>query len=151
MRRIAGSAELGRAHMGWDIALGLSALAPLFLCAGLAFLGPYVPALIPRTLSVMWSACLLAFFAGVRRGLGFSEAGGAGRGEIATLLGLFALAVAAMMFCSPALAAVGLVCVGALDAWAARRGETPAYFTAFRPIQMALAAAAMLVVQIRAG
>ena len=38
-----------------------------------------------------------------------------------------------------------------LDALAARRRETPAYFATFRPIQMGLGAMAMLIVQVRVG
>ena len=149
--RIETDAALGRARRGQDIALGALALLPLFGGAALSFASGAVAGIIPGTLTVIWASALLAFFAGVRRGLSFSEAGGASAGEIATMLALFAVAIISMLFCSPVLAALGLIMVGMLDTLAARRGEAPAYFTTFRPIQMGLGAMAMLVVQVRAG
>jgi hypothetical protein len=149
--RILSTSDLGRAGAARDVALGLAALLPILACVAIAYLFPAAPSMIPRTLAVMWSACLLAFFAGVRRGLTFSEVGGARRTELVSMLVLFGLGVTSMLFCNAAVAALGLVCVGAFDALAARRGEAPRYFTAFRPIQMALGAGAMLLIQIRAG
>lgn len=146
--RIQSSAELGRAHMGWDVGLGLLALLPLLGCAVLAF-DPNFPRGTVARAAVTWCACLIAFFAGVRRGLTFSERGGARLSELATMLGLFAVAVASLLAASAALAALGLVAVAVLDAVAARRGQAPGYMTLFRPIQLAVGAICMLVVQAR--
>ena len=97
---------------------------------------------------MIWAGSLLAFFAGVRRGLTFSEAGGGRAGELATMLAAFGLGVVSLVLVSPAVAAVGLGGVGVLDAVAARRREAPGYFVAFRPPQMLIAVAALLLIQI---
>jgi len=151
-RRVTNSADLGRARRLGDTALGLAAIIPILACAALAQLAPTtVPMLAARGGAVIWSACLLAFFAGVRRGLTFSEAAGARLGELATMLSLFVLAVVTLVANSPAVAAFGLACVGLLDARAARRGEVPRYFRALRLPQMAICAAALILIQIRTG
>lgn len=137
-------------HLGRDVALGLATLLPLFACATLAFMPTIAPVIITRTLAVIWASGLLAFSAGVRRGLSFTTSTDSGGHSVMTQLALFGAAMLSMMFCSPVFAAIGLVGVGALDALAARRVQAPAYFTPLRPIQMALGAAAMLIVQIRA-
>lgn len=149
--RIGDSRELGRARRGLDVALGTCALLPLAACASAPWTAPGVPDLVVRTLAVIWAASLVAFFAGVRRGLTFSEAGGGRASELITMLGVFAVGVVSMVFCSPALAAVGLGAVGVLDAVAATRGETPGYFTEFRPVQMAIAVALLLLIQAKVG
>ncbi len=143
--------EPSRPRLGRDIALGLAAVSPLFVCAGLAFTPTLAPALISRTVAVIWASGLLACYAGVRRGLSLAEVAGASNRAVACQVAIFGSAMLSMMFCSPALAAAGLVGVGALDAISSRRAEAPAFFTVFRPLQMALAAAAMLLVQIGAG
>jgi hypothetical protein len=149
--RISNSRDLGRAHRWFDLLLGSSAVVPLLALAATPWVAPSVPALIVRTLSVIWGASLITFFAGVRRGLTFSERGGGRPWELITMLGLFAVGVFSLMFCSPGLAALGLLAVGGLDAVAGRRGEAPLYFTAFRPPQMILAAVALAVVQATSG
>ena len=150
-RRISRSVELGRAKRGFDLLLGSSALVPILACAVVDWLAPAAPRLLVRTVAVIWAASLLAFFAGVRRGLTFSEAGGGRASELATMLALFALGVASLLLVSPAMAAAGLAAVGVLDAVAARRREAPGYFVAFRPPQMLAGVAALVLVQMRAG
>ena len=145
--RVPDSAELGRARLGFDLLLGTSALVPLLVCAALAWLAPGAPQPLLRTLAVIWAASLLAFFAGVRRGLTFSEAGGGRATELATMLATFGLGVLSLVLVSPALAALGLAGVGVLDAMAARRREAPGYFVVFRPPQMLTAVVALLLVQ----
>ncbi len=149
--RIRRSDELGRAHRGFDLLLGSSAVVPIVAAAILVWFVPAGPAALVRELVVIWSGALLAFFAGVRRGLTFSEAGGGHVGELATMLGFFVFGVAAIVLLSPIVAAVGLAAVGALDAWSGRRSESPRYFSVFRPPQMALAVLALVAVQIRVG
>jgi hypothetical protein len=149
--RIRSGGELGRAKRSFDLLLGTVALVPLLGCAALPWIAPGAPGLIVRTLSVIWASSLIAFFAGVRRGLTFSEAGGGRAGELATMLGLFFTGVASMLLCSPLLAALGLAAVGVLDAVAGRRLEAPPYFSAFRPVQMAVGALALLLVQWKVG
>lgn len=111
----------------------------------LAWLAPGELALV-RRLALAWSACLVSFLGGVRRGLTFSEARGGRVAEIASMFLLFALALAALVVGSLVLGAAGLACAGALDAAAGRRREAPGYFRTFRPLQMGLCAAAALAV-----
>jgi hypothetical protein len=147
--RVTRSADLGRARRSLDLAFGSAAAVPLVAAAvGVWLVAPEL-ALVLRTWAVIWAAGLLTFFAGVRRGLTFSEAGGGRATELATMFGLFALGMLAMVLCSAAIAAAGLAAVGVLDAVAGRRREAPGYFAAFRPWQMGLCALAMVAVQLR--
>ena len=150
-KRVPEGADLGRAKRGFDLLLGTSALVPLVACAALTWLAPSTAQPLVRTLAVIWAASLLAFFAGVRRGLTFSEAGGGRPSELATMLATFGLGVISLVLLSPALAAVGLGGVGLLDAAAARRREAPGYFVVFRPPQMLAAVIALLIVQFHRG
>ncbi len=147
-KRVAEGAELGRAKRGFDLLLGTSALVPLIACAALTWLAPGASQPLVKTLAVIWSASLLAFFAGVRRGLTFSEAGGGQAGELVTMLAVFGLGVVSLVLVSPLVDAVGLGGVGVLDALAARRREAPGYFVVFRPPQMLAAVIALLIVQL---
>ena len=149
--RVPTSSDLGRSRRGFDLFLGTSAVAPILACAVLDWFVPAVPKSFVRALAVIWSASLLTFFAGVRRGLTFSEVGGGRPSELATMLGLFAMGVLSLVFVSPILAGAGLAAVGLLDAAAGRRREAPGYFAAFRPVQMAVCAVAMIAVQFRSG
>ena len=149
--RIERSEDLGRAKRGVDLLLGSSAIAPIVACAVLVWLDASAPLPLVRALAVIWSGSLLAFFAGVRRGLTFSETGGGRPTELATMLGFFALGVVSIVLLSPILAAIGLAGVGALDAWSARRRESPTYFSVFRPPQMALGVLALAALQLRVG
>ena len=145
--RVPDSADLGQARRSFDLLLGTTALVPLIALAAMTWLAPSTVQPLVRTLAVIWAGCLLAFFAGVRRGLTFSEAGGGRLSELATMLTAFGLGVVSLVLVSPAVAALGLAGVGVLDAVAARRREAPAYFVVFRPPQMLAAVVALLVVQ----
>ena len=147
--RIVQADDLGRAHRSLDVALGVSAALPLVVAAAVVWLLPSAGATLVRLLSVVWTASLLTFFAGVRRGLSFSEAGGARPAEVATLLGLFSLGVATLVLGSPAVGAFGMALLGVLDAAAARRARAPRYFRIFRPLQAAVCVAALTIVQAR--
>ena len=149
--RITRSADLGRAKRGVDLLLGSVSVVPLVALAALDWTPSPVPPVFLRTLAVIWAGCLLSFFAGVRRGLTFSEAGGGRPGELLSMLGFFFLGIASLVLLSPGLAALGLAAVGGFDAWSGRRREAPSYFSVFRPPQMALGAAAMLAIALRGG
>lgn len=147
--RIVRPQDLGRAHRSLDVALGVSAAIPLVLAAVAVWFAPPREAVLVRLLAVVWTASLLTFFAGVRRGLSFSEAGGARPAEVATLLGLFSLGVVTLVAGSPVVGAFGLAILGVLDWAAARRLQAPRYFQVFRPLQSAVCVAALLLVQAR--
>ena len=83
-----------------------------------------------------WAGGLLCFFAGVRRGLTFSERRGGAWREVATFLLLFFAGVAGIALAQPLLLALGFVGAGAAGVLAARRGEAPSYFARLRPSPM---------------
>jgi hypothetical protein len=98
------------------------------------------------TLMILYGASILAFLAGVRRGLSFRTAGGPTVTQIATMAGLYSLALAALIVFhfSASVIASGLLFVGYgllwfLDPLAARRGEAPLFFFPLRLTQMPIA------------
>ena len=101
---------------------------------------------------VRWGAAILAFLAGVRRGLSFRTPGGERPAQIMTVIYLYLLAIGALLVPLPmalALLVMGFVSLGILDPGAARRQEAPLFFARLRPLQMAvpvcsLAAAGLL-------
>lgn len=111
-------------------------------------------------LTLLWGCAVLLFLSGVRRGLSFRTAGGETAMQVATMLGLFGLGLAALLAESagrPALAAILLIAgygaIALLDPVAARRGEAPLFFVRLRPMQMPLALlglAALLALKLQA-
>jgi Protein of unknown function (DUF3429) len=91
-------------------------------------------------LTVLWGGAVLAFLAGVRRGLSFRTPGGPAPAQLATSLGLFALGFAALAVSQTAVAVslllAGYAALGVLDPRAADRHEAPPYFARLRPAQM---------------
>lgn len=91
-------------------------------------------------LTIVWGGAILIFLAGVRRGLSFRTPGGEDAAQIATMLGWFLLALAALVSPSPAASLVlliaGYTSVAILDPLAARRREVPLFFARLRPLQM---------------
>jgi hypothetical protein len=150
-QRIQSPAALGSAHRGLDLCLGVAATVPLLAAAALVCLQPAGSSVWVRTLAVIWTSSLLTFFAGVRRGLTFSEAGGGRASELATMLCLFMIGVFGLVLVSPAIDAAGLAVVGLLDARSGARLEAPRYFRIFRPVQMGACVIALVLIQIRAG
>jgi hypothetical protein len=129
--------------------LGYGAMLPLVVAAaGVWFLEPEPGALVLH-LAVVWGASLLAFFAGVRRGVSFRTEGGPTRAQLAGMIWLFTLAVAALVIPAsvPALVVIfaGFASLITLDAKAARTGEAPRYFRRLRPPQMTVALVAVVV------
>lgn len=130
-----------------SLVLGYLPIAPLVF-AGLIvwFVAPSLFALTLEA-SVLWSAILFFFLAGVRRGLSFFTAGGPQPAQILTMIWLFLVGIIVLV--SPyatiaaAMAVLGFASIAVFDPRAARRGEVPHFFRALRPPQMTLAAAAM--------
>ncbi len=147
-RRITKGADLGRTHRWLDLILGVSALVPLFGAAVDVWLTASDVSFI-SSLAMLWSGALLAFFAGVRRGLTFSEAGGARPFELISMLWLFVMGAATVILESAATAVVGFMSVGVLDVVAARAEEAPPYFRLFRPVQMAFASLCLCAIVVR--
>ncbi|MFP4238554.1 hypothetical protein [Rhodosalinus sp.] len=90
----------------------------------------------------LWGAALLLFFSGVRRGLSFRTEGGATVAQMAMFAWLFAAGLAALLLPLHAalwLLIAGFASLGALDPWAASRGEAPLWFAGLRAVQMPVA------------
>lgn len=134
-----------------DILLAYAAMVPLV--AG-AIAAPFLTepdASAARDLALTWGAAILLFFAGVRRGTSFRTMNGPTLSQIATMLGLFGaglISVLALSYRLPLPAGVvelvAYVGLAVMDPIAARRGELPLYFRRLRPLQMSLAALAVL-------
>ena len=90
---------------------GWLATAPFALGAALAWGLEGGAASLAARLTILWGAAILAFLAGVRRGLGFRAPGGPSTATVATMLGLFLLALGALVVPWPA-AATALLLAG---------------------------------------
>ena len=152
-RRIANGRELGKAKRGEGLTLGSLAIAPLVLGAIAIFVVPAVKTDWVSSATIVWSGALLAFLAGVRRGLTFSEAGGARNDEIFSMHWIFACGVVVLLLPvqipSLLIAIAGFCSVGILDWRAARKQQAPHYFVSFRPLQTVAAACALAVIAAR--
>ena len=136
-----------RPEVPWlSIVFGYGPMLPFLIGATAAWLltGSWRTTAI--ALTVIWGTSILAFLAGVRRGVSFRTEGGPAVSQIVTMFCLFVLALAAtvaIVFGATILAAlcliVGFVVVMVLDPIAARRGEAPLFFARLRPPQMAIA------------
>jgi hypothetical protein len=128
-QRVADGKYLGKAKIGEGLFLGSAALAPLVLAALAAWFAPdrWVGWVV--TTAIVWSGALLVFFAGVRRGLTFSEISGAAPDEIISMIWIFGCGVLTLLtrsaLISIPIAILGFVSVGVLDAKAARHRKSP--------------------------
>jgi hypothetical protein len=148
-QRIIDGADLGVAKRGVDLALGVAAMGPIIIVGIGVWLIPQSTGVPIAIAAVMWSGALLAFFAGVRRGLSFSERGGARLSELSSMLWLFGLGVLTLIFESPLIGTVGFGSLAVLDSMAARRLQAPHYFKRFRPAQMVVAMAGLALILAR--
>lgn len=125
--------------------LGWAAFAPL-VAGGLGvWIAPRGFLLVVALLLMdAWAGGLVCFFAGVRRGLTFSERRGASVREAASFLGLFLVGFGGLALAQPLLLALGFLLAGGLDLAAARKREAPAYFARLRPAQAIVGALAMV-------
>ena len=103
-------------------------------------------------LTMIWADAILAFLAGVRRGLSFRTEGGPAPAQIATMFGLFVLALLSFLalvhgFTRSAIACtlLGFAAMMVLDPIAARRGQAPLFFARLRPPQIAIAVASLAI------
>lgn len=100
-------------------------------------------------LTIEWSAGVLCFLSGVRRGLSFRQPRGSTLGGAATMLWTFVLGIGALVS-RPRVPSILLLLVGfgslrILDPKAAAEGKAPRYFSQLRPAQMGLCLASLLV------
>jgi hypothetical protein len=90
--------------------------------------------------TITWGGAILAFLAGVRRGLSFRTPGGEDSAQIATMLALFLLALGALSAARPVVSVVllliGYAAIAILDPIAAAHRQAPLFFAHLRPAQM---------------
>lgn len=108
-------------------------------------------------LTAIYASSILAFLAGVRRGLSFRTEGGPALAQLATMAMLWLAALIALACISHALAvpALALLVVGytalmILDPIAARAGQAPIFFGRLRPPQMLIAVIALVALLVNA-
>ena len=93
-------------------------------------------------LTGLWGGAILAFLAGVRRGLTFRSPDGETVPQLVTMAVLFGLAVVALLLnpsrLSLAVLMAGFAALAWFDSRAARREEAPPYFARLRPVQMVI-------------
>jgi hypothetical protein len=85
-------------HVPWlSVVLGFGPMVPLVLGAVAAW--ALAPNLARSTIMLtrIWGGAILAFLSGVRRGFSFRTSGGAQPAQIATMMGLFVLALASLV------------------------------------------------------
>ena len=133
-----------------SIVLGYGPMLPFVAGAAAVWLSTGPIRLEIITTTVLWAGSILAFLAGVRRGLSFRTQGGPTVAQIATMFVLFVLALGALatlvhgwLLSSLILLLVGFATLLALDPVAAARGEAPEFFARLRPPQIAIAVASL--------
>jgi hypothetical protein len=140
-----------------SLGLGFGAMSPIAASAALALSRSAGLARLGRVASVIWSASVLLFLAGVRRGLSFRQPGGPTTGQIASTLWYFvagagALTAAVLNDFRGALRIPLLFLLGGFstlavfDRQAAKKLEAPPFFSRLRPVQMLIPIAALSLV-----
>ena len=127
--------------------MGGTAMVPFVLLAAALWIGPAGWARLLLPWLSAWGAAILAFLAGVRRGLSFRTPGGERTAQIVTVIWLYLLAIGALVvpshLLSLGLLVAGFASLAILDPSAARRQEAPLFFARLRPVQMAVPVAAL--------
>jgi hypothetical protein len=138
---------------GLDLALAWAAVIPLIGAAIAAWLTAGSTQAVVMSLAIIWAGAVLAFLAGVRRGLSFGTAHGPSWRRIGFILWVFVLAFGSMVALRP-LTSLGLLILGYASLMvaarpSAERGEVPPFFAHLRPIQMMLAVLSLCAVAAR--
>ena len=130
-----------------SLLLGWGAMAPFVACAGLALAGVPEPA---APLASLWGGTILAFLAGVRRGVSFRQPGGPKARQVLIMVAHFLLALAALGLLASGLPgpAAGLLTpayasLALTDRRGALAGTMPLHFARLRPAQAAVATASL--------
>ncbi len=136
-----------------DQLLAWAAMTPLVLGAVAAWLTAGDIQSAAMSLVIIWGGAVLAFLAGVGRGLSFRTPGGASWSQIAMMLWTFTLAVGSMIALRPltslALLIVGFTSIGLSARILAAREQTPPFFASLRPGQMTVAVLSLCAVAAR--
>ncbi len=141
-----------RPEVPWlSIVLGYGPMLPFVVGAGASWTvrGSWHGEVVLVTM--IWANAILAFLAGVRRGLSFRTEGGPAVAQIATMFCLFVLALGSLLALTHGFTRVavgstllGFAAIMVLDPIAARDGQAPLFFARLRPPQIAIAAASLV-------
>ena len=120
--------------------MGGAAMVPFVLLVGALWASPAAWSAAWLGWLVDWGGPILAFLAGVRRGLSFRTPGGERAAQIVTTVWLYVLAALALMWPVAAwrvgFLLAGYASLAVMDPLAARRQEAPLFFARLRPLQM---------------
>jgi len=133
-----------------SLVLGYGAVLPCVVAAlGVWLMGGPWPILATR-LAIIWSAIVLVFIAGVRRGYGFGNPAASTTAEISTMLIYVALAGLSLLASEVgafkgalALLTAGFILAAVLDRRAALGQNAPRHFARLRGPQLSIASAAL--------
>ncbi len=137
-----------------DLALAFGAVAPLVAGAVAAWTTGGSTRDLAMSLAIIWGGAILAFMAGVRRGLSFRTRDGPQGAQLAVTLWIFALAFGSMVALRP-LTSLILLIVGyaslllSAGAAAAAHADASLAFGSVRPVQTAVAVLSLCVVAAR--
>ena len=133
-----------------SVVLGFGPMLPIVGAALVAWTTSSVVRGEAILLGTVYASSILAFLAGVRRGLSFRTEGGPALAQLATMASLWLVAFLALVcivhaYALPALAllAIGYATLMILDPTAARAGQAPLFFARLRPAQMLIAVFAL--------
>lgn len=143
-----------RPEVPWlSVVLGYGPMLPFVVGAVLAWVTHGAIRAEFVLLTTIWSASILAFLAGVRRGLSFRTKGGPAIAQVATMFTLYVLAFTALIaivegfpIVAMVLLLVGFSMIVVLDPIAARNGQAPLFFARLRPTQIPIAVASLAAV-----
>ena len=146
-----------RPEIPWlSILLGYGPMLPFAFGAGAVWVLTGTWRIEAIVLTTLWASAILAFLAGVRRGLSFRTEGGPAIAQIATMFCLFVLALGALIAgyhayfaISVALLTIGFFAMLLLDPIAAAQGQAPWFFARLRPPQLAIAVISLIVLFVR--
>jgi hypothetical protein len=139
-----------------SLLLGWAAMAPFPLLAAAAALAP-PSAQLAAASAGLWGGAILAFLAGVRRGVSFRQPGGPVARQIVIMGAHFTLALLALALVTagrpgPAagLLALSYASLAVTDRAGAKAGTMPLHFIRLRPAQAAVATLSLIVVALLA-
>ena len=136
-----------------SLLLGFGPMVPFVVGAVLAWALAPGAAHLAIVLTLIWGGAILAFLAGVRRGLSFRTPSGAQLPQIMTMMGLFVLALGGLavlnLVARTILLAVGFAAVAMLDPLAGQQQGVPPFFARLRLMQMPIAVVSLIAILIR--